>query len=250
MRISRLPRQLEALARMLTYMLGHRPDEFGLVLSAEGFVPIKHLLQALVGEPGWGFVRRRHLEEVVGLLQPPRFEVVGEDIRCLEPGPPDLRRPPGERLPPLLYVAVPPKAHPRVWETGLKPLPDRDLVLAATPETALKLGRRRAPDPVLVTVQSQAAAKRGIPFQGYGDQLFLSPGPLPRDLLQLPPPPQIKEKPRPEKTLRPPQPPGAIIMELPQLLQDTARIKGKGRKREPAWKAGARKLRQKRRREE
>ena len=26
---------------MLTYILSHRPDEFGLVLSEEGFIPIK-----------------------------------------------------------------------------------------------------------------------------------------------------------------------------------------------------------------
>ena len=62
---------------MLTYILSHRPDEFGLVLSEEGFIPIKHLLQALSAEPGWGFVRRYHLDQVAGLMSPPAFEVDG-----------------------------------------------------------------------------------------------------------------------------------------------------------------------------
>ena len=126
--MARLPRQLESLARMLTYILSHRPDEFGLVLSEEGFIPIKHLLQALSAEPGWGFVRRYHLDQVVGLMSPPAFEVEGEQIRALTPEPARLRRDLGEPPPALLYAAIPPKAHARVWEEGLKPLPDREIV--------------------------------------------------------------------------------------------------------------------------
>ena len=195
--MARLPRQLESLARMLTYILSHRPDEFGLVLSEEGFVPIKHLLQALGAEPGWGFVRRYHLDQLVGLMSPPAFEIVEDQIRALSPA--QLRREPGEPPPALLYVAIPPKAHARVWEEGLKPPPDRELVLATTPELAKKLGRRRSPDPIMVIVQAQAAARRGLSFTGYGEGLYLAPA-LPRDLLQLPPPPQAPEKPKAGKT--------------------------------------------------
>ena len=95
--MTRLPRQLESLARMLTYILSHRPDEFGLVLSEGGFIPLKHLLQTLSAEPGWGFVRRYHLDQVVGLMSPPAFEMDQERIRSLTPA--QLRRDPGE--PPL-----------------------------------------------------------------------------------------------------------------------------------------------------
>ena len=110
--MSRLPRQLESLARMLTYILAHRPDEFGLVLSEAGFIPIKHLLQVLSAEPGWGFVRRYHLDQVVGLISPPAFEVAGEQIRSLTPGPPSLRRPPGEPPLPCSMRSSPPRLTP------------------------------------------------------------------------------------------------------------------------------------------
>jgi len=239
----RLPRQLEGLARMLTYILGHRPDEFGLVLSEEGFAPIKPLLQVLSGEPGWGFVRRHHLEQVVGLLSPPAFEVAGEEIRALEPA--RLRREPGEPPPTLLYAAITPKAHPRVWEEGLKPPAERELVLSTTRDAALKLERRRSPDPILVTVQAQAAARRGLQFTGYGEGLYLAPA-LPRDLLQLPPPPQVPEKPKAEKP-RPGVPtPGSFFPDLPGMLQPPAKHRGKGKRDEPNWKSGARALRKER----
>ena len=243
--MARLPRQLENLARMLTYILSHRPDEFGLVLSEEGFIAIKLLLQALSGEPGWGFVRRYHLDQVVGLMSPPAFEVADERIRALTPGPAQLRRDPGEPPPALLYAAIPPKAHAKVWEEGLKPPPDRDLVLAATPELANKLGRRRAPDPILVIVQAQAAARRGLSFTGYGEGLYLAPA-LTRDLLQLPPPPQVPEKPKPSIP-RPQAPtPGSFMIDLPGMLPPAAKPRSKGKKDEPAWKAGTRALRKQR----
>jgi putative RNA 2'-phosphotransferase len=247
--MSRLPRQLESLARMLTYILSHRPDEFGLVLSDEGFIHIKHLLQALSAEPGWGFVRRHHLDQVVGLMSPPAFEVVGDQIRALTPGPAQLRRPAGETPPALLYTTIPPKAHARVWGEGLKPPPDRDLVLAATPELALKLGRRRAPHPIQVTIQAQAAARRGIVFTGYGEGLYLAPA-LARDLLQLAPPALAPEKPKPEKP-RPPAPtPGTFTLDLPGMFQPPSKGRGRGKKDEPAWKAGTRALRKQRRKGE
>ena len=69
----KLPRQLEALARMLAYMLGHHPDEFGLVLAEDGSIPLKQVQQALIHEPGWGFVRRHHLDQVVSLHAASRF---------------------------------------------------------------------------------------------------------------------------------------------------------------------------------
>jgi putative RNA 2'-phosphotransferase len=239
----RLPRQLESLARMLTYILSHRPDEFGLVLSEEGFIPIKSLLQALGAEPGWGFVRRYHLDQLVGLISPPVFEVDQERIRALSPA--QLRRDPGEPPPALLYAAIPPKVQARVWAEGLKPLPDRELVLAATPDLAKKLGRRRTPDPIMVTVQAQAAARRGISFTGYGEGLYLAPA-LPRDLLQLPPPPQAPEKPKPSIP-RPTAPtPGSFMLDLPGMLPPAAKPRPKGKKDEPAWKAGTRALRKQR----
>lgn len=237
--MARLPKQLESLARMLTYILCHRPDELGLVLNRDGFIPIKQLLSTLAAEPGWSFVRRHHLEQLVGLLSPPAFEIASDQIRAVSPEPASLRRAPGETPPALLYIAIPPKAHARVWEEGLRPPPDRELVLVTTKDLALKLGRRRAPHPIVVIVQAQAAARRGLELTGYGEDLYLSPA-LPRDLLQLPPPPVVPERPKPE-TVRPT--PGTFVPDLAKLYQPPQKLHGKTKKDEPAWKSGARKER-------
>ncbi len=242
----KLPKQLESLAKMLAYVLGHRPDEFGLVPDAEGFIPIKQLQQALIHEPGWSFVRRHHLDQVVLLMQPPAFEIVDEKIRCVSPASLPQRRP-GETPPPLLYLAIPPRAHERVWEEGLKAPGGGELLLARSKNIAVKLGKRRAQDPILVTIQAQAAARKGQEFTGYGEDFFLVQS-VHRDFLQLPAPLIPEEKPKIPKPAPAPPTPGTFLVDLGKPVEKQARRRGKHE--EPAWKAGARALRKQRRKGE
>jgi putative RNA 2'-phosphotransferase len=246
--MTRLPRQLEDLAKVLTYVLCHRPDEFGLVLDPEGFVSVKQLLQALAAERGFSHTRRHHLEQLAGLLTPPRFELAGDKIRGIAPGPADLRRP-GEPPPALLYIAITPKAHERVFEAGLKAPPGQELLLASSKELALKLGRRRSQDPILVTVQAQAAARAGVDLVAYGEELYLARE-TPRQFLQLAPPPVTPVKPEKPKAEKAPVPrplPGTVMIDFPEFLEKAARPRSKDKKGEPAWKSGTRALRRERR---
>jgi putative RNA 2'-phosphotransferase len=228
---------------MLAYMLGRRPDESGLVLEEGGWVQIKQLLQTLHEEPGFARVRREDLERLAALTSPPVLEVTGERVRSLNPPPPELRRDPGGPLPSSLYLAISPKVHAPVWEEGLKPPPGRELVLARTPEMARRLGKRRAHDPVPVTVAARAAARGGTVFRAYGEELYLTAAAIPREFLTMPgvpkeaPPPKAAAKPKASAT------PGALMFDLPQMLSGKPE---KGKKRdEAAWKSGARSLRKK-----
>ncbi|MFZ5451298.1 MAG: RNA 2'-phosphotransferase [Thermodesulfobacteriota bacterium] len=242
--MSRLPRELEQLDKMLVYVLGRRPDEFGLVLAEGGWLPVKRLLQALHEEPGFSRVRAADLERLAALVTPPRLEVDGESVRSLDPEPPELRRDPGEALPSALYLAISPKIHTPVWDQGLKPPPSRELVLARTPEMARRLGKRRANDPILVTIHAQAAARGGLIFQPYGEELFLVNAAIPREFLQLPTPPKepIPAKPAPKPKARPT--PGTVELDLSRIFSGQP-VKGKKRD-EPEWKKGARAFRKKR----
>ncbi len=244
----RLPRELESLARMLAYMLGRRPDEFGLVLEESGWVQIKKLLQSLHEEPGFTRVRREDLERLAALISPPPLEISGESVRSLAPQSPELRRDLDAPPPSLLYLAIPPKIHALVWEQGLKPGGSREIVLARQPEMALRLGKRRGNNPILVTVAAQAAARGGTTFQAYGEELFLSATGIPREFLQVPPPP--KEAPPPRPAAKPKARPaaGSVLLDLPQML---AGKPAQGKQRDEAsWKKGARALRKKRKRGE
>lgn len=228
----------ESLARLLSYMLCRRPDEFGLVLDENGRLPVKELLGALAQEEGWGYVRRSHLEEVVNLVSPGAFGLDQTHIWASQPGPARLRSPEAVWPPPLLYRAITARSQAVVAERGLQPPPGGELVLAADPELARRLGRRRDPQSVLATVQAQQAAKRGVEFFAYGEGLYLS-GPISPDYLQLPPAPKKPEAKAkvPEKPPAAPPTPGSVWLDLQG--QPIKPWKEKGRKKGPAWKEGA-----------
>ncbi len=77
----------------------------------------------------------------------------------------------------------------------------------------MKLGRRRAPAPILVTIQAQAAAKTGIAFTGYGEEFFLAQS-IARDFLQLPAPLIQEDKPKVPKAAPPPPTPGSFLIDF------------------------------------
>ncbi|MBI4642511.1 MAG: hypothetical protein HY743_01950, partial [Deltaproteobacteria bacterium] len=207
------------------------------------WIPVKQILQALHEEPGFTRVRREDLERLAALTSPPVLEVAGESVRSLNPAPPELRRDPDGPLPSSLYLAIFPKVHTLVWEQGLKPPLGRELVLARRPEMARRLGKRRANDPVPVTVAAQAAARGGTAFQAYGEELYLAAAAIPREFLTMPGPP--KEVPLPKAAPKPKAPPtpGTFMLDLPQMITGKPE---RGQKRdEPAWKTGTRALRKK-----
>ena len=239
----------ESLAKLLSYILCRRPDEFGLVLDEAGRLPVKELLWALAQAEGWGYVRRSHLEEVVNLVSPGAFELAKTHIRALQPGPAKLRSQESVWPPPLLYRSITAKSHGVVAARGLRPPTAGELVLAGNPEMARRLGQRRDPQAVLVTIQAQNAAKRGLEFFSYGEVLYLS-GEIGPEYLQLPPAPKKPEaKPAPvEKPVSTPPTPGSVWLDIQG--QPLKPWKEKGRKKGPAWKEGAQELRRRKKGEE
>lgn len=246
--------QQESLSRFLTYILCRRPDEFGLVLDDQGWMPIKELLRTLAEEKDWGFVRRSHLEEVVNLTHPGQFEISGGLIRSLPVGAVAVRKEAAGWPPPLLYRAITIKSHPVVAERGLQAPAGGQLVLAATPEMALRLGRRRDPKALVVTIQAQAAAKKQVFFYRYGEELYLTDS-LPLGFLQIPslpreltPRPRAKPAP-PDQGTSLPQLPGSVMLDIrgePIKPEPIKPWKEKGKKQGPTWKEEVRHQRRKR----
>lgn len=236
--------QLTALAKLLHYVLAHRPDEFGLVLDREGRIPVKELLRALTEEEGWGFLRLSHLEEIVHLHQPGTFILEQNLIRAAAPA--RLRSAAPVVPPPLLYQAITRKSQPVVAQRGLVPPLGQENVLAATPELAAKLGRRRDPKALVVTVRAQAAAAAGGQFFSYGPNLFLT-GLVAPSYLQLPPPPREPVSDRPAKKAKPePMPPGSVLLDIQG--KPAKPWQQKDKRRGPAWKEAARQQRRRQRR--
>jgi len=229
------------LSRFLTYLLAHRPDEFGLVPDAGGFISIRDLLRAMHEEPGWGYVREGHIREVLMGKDGALFVREEDRLRSVEKRWHLDLRTPSENTPRILFIAIKRKAHVHVMEKGL--LSDRPLVLSPDRDMALRIGRRRDQKPILLEVMTGPAQQQGVFFYAFGD-LYLAKE-VPAEFISGPPVPEEIREPQPpkkEKTVPPPSilSGGTFVLEAhrdPDLSRRRSGRKPRG------WKEDSRKMR-------
>jgi len=237
--------RVENLTRLMAYMLGHRPDEFGLIPDHEGFVPIKEMLQAIHEEAGWGYVRQGHINEVLlgaerSLFQPEEKRIRAVDRRwhlALERS--------AQTIPRILFTPVRRRAHPHVMEKGLRPGEAKHIVLSPEREMAIRLGKRRDQQPIVLEVLAAAADEAGLAFYGFGD-LYLAAEISPKFIAGPPPSREVLKTLEAEAGKRPPPQEhplvGGFIL-TPERDPDVSR-RAKGKK-ERGWKEASRRQRRK-----
>ncbi len=217
------------------YVLGVCPEEFGLVPDPEGFISLKELFQALREEQEWRFLGQGHLTELLHAGFREDLEIVGDRIRWRTPKRDFTPRPVTEP-PQRLYCGIRPRAHAVVMEKGLKPFKGSWVVLSRTQELAMRIGRRRDPNPVIIQIKAQEASKGNMVFFAIQGDLFLVEQ-VPPEFLEGPPVTQKERhvpKPPPFKAPGPPTP-GSFFLDLPKDMT-SGKNASQRRKRDPHWK--------------
>ncbi len=207
-------RSLKQLSKLISYVLARSPGEFGLVPDPDGFVKLKEFLKAVSEEDGLRYVRRSNINEILTTLPDPPIEIKDKYIRAKHRDRLSKRRP-AQRLPKLLYTCVRRKAYPVVLEKGIFPMGFSHVILSSEPEMAKRMGKRKDPEPVLLSVQTRISMDRGIVFYEAGDPLFLtesiSPGCFTGPALPKPKEAPVKRETPEKETLI--KMPGSFLME-------------------------------------
>lgn len=222
-----------SLEKLLRYMLGIRPDEFGLQPDGEGFVALKELLAALRDEDAWRGVREGQIAMLANQPggQSP-FEIREALVR-LKPAlaslPPEAPGP--EALPKLLYLPLKPSAWPVIHDKGVFPKIGHSQVrLWADEELAKKIGRRLSPAPVLVCIRAMAARQEsGAVFSPYSELLWLT-AEVPARFLSGPPVVAKEEEAPVKRAKEAPDPAGSFYLQVsadPQVQVHKGKKKGK-----------------------
>jgi putative RNA 2'-phosphotransferase len=240
-----LQKSPKKLAKFLDYILGRRPDEFGLVTDSDGFIKIKELLKALSEEEGLTYVRRAHLDEILITLPDSLFEIVDNSIRAKNRGHLPAHTYAAEP-PKLLYHCVRQKAYPHVYTKGINPTGYSRVILPSNHSLAQRMGRRIDRAAVLLTVQVQHCLDKGVVFFKAGDALFLADF-IPPNCFSGPPLP--KEKPVAAKKDGPQKsdqkiPAGSFFIDLEEKMnpkapgskQNRKSKKQKKRREPPPWR--------------
>ena len=237
----------DGLEKLLRYILGVRPDEFGIHPDDDGFVPMKALLAAFHDEEGWRGVREGQITMLANQPgdQSP-FEITEAGVRlkpALSSLPPEA--PDQAAMPKVLYLPLKPTAWPVIHERGLSPKTGETAArLWAEKEMAEKVGRRLSPTPVLVTVQAASARKSGAEFKPYSDLLWLTARVEPAFLIGPAVPPKEEEPPA-RKAEKTPEPAGSFHVAAPE--PEVHRGKKKGKYGDaPDWKNQIRRDRRRR----
>ena len=243
--------KVEDLSRLLVYVLGRRPYEFGLVPDRNGLVSYKELLQAIHEEPGWGYVRRSHINEVLLGKDRTLFKSEDRGISVLEKRWQLDLESPSESPPKILFAPVRRKAHGVALDKGLRATEGRHLVLCQDRDMALRIGKRRDHEPVLLEIPAKAAQREGVLFYPFGDLLlspqipagFISGPPVSKEVLEARKEIDTKK----EKVKEKPHgfPAGTFPLDISRDPDPYRRAKGKKRK---GWKEEARKTRRRKQR--
>lgn len=227
-------KELQRFAKVLSYILGVRPDEFGLLPQPDGFVPMKEVIQAIREERGWSHISEVHFRELIHGGYRNHFEISQGRIRVTTAAISFVPEPTDS--PPLrLFCGVRRRAHRAISQRGLRPFRDGWVVMARTKDLAQRMGRRKDPKPIIVEVKAQEAWQKGIRFFSTQGELFLSKE-IPPQFLLLP---QVEEEKFPSSPPKAPkvEPPGSFFLDPNVLLRQQGPKGGKRtRDKEPSWR--------------
>ncbi len=185
-------RKVAHLNRLLNYILGNRPDEFGLVPDKEGYISLKELLKAINEEPNMAYVRESHIQEVLLHNRDGSFEITEKKIRSIKRNFTPVNKDQDRVHPPkTLYKGIKRKTYPFILKSGLLPGSREHIVMTKDKDLAIRIAHRLDQQPIILEIKAGVAAENGIPFFLFGDSIyladkipvqFISGPPLPKEL--------------------------------------------------------------------
>lgn len=234
-------------AGFLSYVLGRRPDEFGLVPDDNGFVTLKELLKAASEEEGWRHVTRGTINELTMAMAHPPVEIDGSLIRAVD------RKHLPERVPALdppklLYAGITAKSYPAVLEKGIFPTRHTRVILCPEKGLAVRIAKRRDRSPVILTVNTMMAMDAGVLFFQQGENIYLASH-VPTGCFTGPPVTREKKPSVKSESRDMPQekaPAGSFFVDLKELNG----MKGRRQdKKDRSWKRDKKKIRRQKKKE-
>ena len=243
--------RLKQLEKIITYILGRNPAEFGLVPAPDGFIKIKEFLKVVQEEKGLKHIRRSSIDEILITVPNPMIEIRGNQIRskAFQSAPVYSQ---ARDIPKILFTCVRRKAYAFVIEKGISPMGFSHVILSSDADMAEKIGRRRDPEPVRLVIQTQKCMDKGIVFYNAGETLYLAES-IPSGCFDGPPLPKQKVLPAAINDVdEPPRDrmPGSFILKVKDKpAYDTSSHKIKKTKSGDREKAFKKNKKQKRKRE-
>ncbi|HTT15408.1 MAG TPA: RNA 2'-phosphotransferase [Thermoplasmata archaeon] len=169
-------RELDHLGRVLTGILRHFPDRYGLTMEPNGWVSLPQIVRAVSQKhPMYHWLRVTHLVAIAETDAKGRYEVRDDLIRATYGHTVEVTLDlPTENVPDHLYYPVTHDEAAIVLEVGLKPSDRRKVHLSKTAEDARAAGAVRTPEPVILEIDTRRARDAGIVIMQAGRTVYLT----------------------------------------------------------------------------
>ncbi len=192
-------------SKLLSLMLRHRPEEFGVEVDEQGFADLDAVLSAL--QERQSDIEMGDIDALIDQAEKQRFEIQDGRIRAryghsiqvdlgIEPTEP----------PEFLYKGVAPHEVRETLEDGLEPFDRQYVHLSFERDVAHGLASRRRPG-VVIQVAARRAHEDGIPFFDCGPTVLVRS--VPPAYLEAEEEPEARPVPGPEDPATPGQEPEA-----------------------------------------
>lgn len=155
------------LSKFMSFVLRHKPQNFGLRLDSFGFVELGALLSVLQNR--YGNVQLSDIERVVKNCPKRRFEIKGDKIRARYGHSIEVQLDTEPSEPPeYLYHGTSPAMRNTILSEGLKAMKRRYVHLSKSKEEAFQVGIRKSGNPIIFTIKAKEAFRNGINFYDMG----------------------------------------------------------------------------------
>ncbi len=168
-------RELDHLGRVMTGILRHFPEKYGVALDTHGWVELPKLVHGISSHHrGYHWLRTHHLVAIANSDPKGRYEVREDRVRATYGHTVEIDLDlPTEGIPDELYFPVTIDEAAIVLEVGLKPSDRRKVHLSKTAEDAHAAGAVRTPTPVILAVDARRAGAEGIVIMQAGKTVSL-----------------------------------------------------------------------------
>jgi len=131
-----------------------------------------------------------------------------------------------------------------VIDKGILSSGDSDVISSSNQQMAMRMGKRIDQTPVLLTIHTGKAAKKGVCFYQTGDLIYISNS-IPPGCFTGPPLPRVKEIPKKQNTEKEEKAeklPGSFILTFDGEKDREKKLARKKRQKEITWKKDRKRL--------
>lgn len=164
------------LSKLVSHALRHEPWLYELELDEEGWTSVETLLISLRNYSSeWQYLQEEDLLNMINHSDKRRHEIHDGKIRALYghslPG--KLKK--QVAIPPeLLFHGTAPQLKEVILKEGLKPMIRQYVHLSCDMETAIRVGKRKSANPIILRVMALEACQNNLSFYAGNERVWLA----------------------------------------------------------------------------